>query len=185
MAVKEKEQASYADLVAAPGDQIAELAGGDLYLSPRPRPRHARIASALGSDLHDAFDHGRSGPGGWWVIFEPELHLDGNVLVPDLAAWRRDRMPSLPDEGWFEAAPDWVCEILSPSTEELDRTRKMPRYAYAGIPTLWIVDPPARRLEIYSRNQTTWHLDATLTDVASVSAPPFEAITIDLGRLWS
>jgi len=178
-------RATYEDVLTAPDDKIAEIAAGELYLTPRPAARHARIASALTSDLHDAFDHGRSGPGGWWVLFEPELHLDGNVLVPDIAAWRRSRMASLPDAAWFDIPPDWVCEILSASTEVFDRRRKLPLYAAAGIPHLWIVDPEAQRLEAYSGDRGGWVRSGTFAGAATISAEPFDAIAIALGRLWA
>ncbi len=184
MSERVKRGATYDDVVAAPADKIAEITDGDLYLTPRPAPRHARVASALTSDLHDAFDRGRSGPGGWWVLFEPELHLDGNVLVPDIAAWRRTRMAALPDEAWFELPPDWVCEVLSVSTEELDRRKKLPLYALAGIPHLWLVDPASKRLEVYSREGVEWTLTSISTETELVSAEPFESIAIELGRFW-
>ncbi|HVT43782.1 MAG TPA: Uma2 family endonuclease [Thermoanaerobaculia bacterium] len=180
-----REGATYDDVLSAPEDRIAEIAGGDLYLSPRPAPRHARVGSALTSELHDAFDHGRSGPGGWWILYEPELHLDGNVLVPDIAGWRRERMSELPDAAWFSIAPDWVCEILSPSTEELDRRRKLPLYALAGVPHLWLVDPESRRVEVHRRDGGGYRLVSSFGGAEHISAEPFEAVSIALQRLWS
>jgi Uma2 family endonuclease len=184
MSERVKRGATYDDVLDAPEDRIAEVVVRDLYLSPRPSPRHARVAMALSADLHDAFDRGRSGPGGWWVLVEPELHLDGNVLVPDIAAWRRSRLTSLPEGGWFELAPDWVCEILSPSTERFDRRKKLPLYAVYGVQYLWLADPASQRLEVYRRS-TGWQLDCTFTGADGVCAPPFEAAEIDLHRLWS
>lgn len=184
MGEKVRGGATYEDLVRAPEDKIAELSGGELYLSPRPAPRHARVASAIVSDLYDAFDRGRSGPGGWWVLFEPELHLGADVLVPDIAAWRRSRLAELPDASWFDLEPDWICEILSPSTEQFDRAAKLPRYAEARIGWLWVVHPGERYLEVFRRGENGWVLDSRHGPHDVVRAVPFEAIEIDLSRIW-
>lgn len=184
MSEKVRSGASYDDVIAAPEDKIAEVVGGDLYLSPRPAIRHARALSALGADLHDAFDRGRSGPGGWWILHEPEIHLFGDVLVPDLAGWRRERLPALPDVAALDLAPDWVCEVLSPSTERFDRLQKMPRYALSTVAHLWVVDVPGRQLEVYRRAGSEWIRLESHAGSALVSAPPFEAAAIDLSALW-
>ncbi|MFN2442633.1 MAG: Uma2 family endonuclease [Thermoanaerobaculia bacterium] len=184
MTEKARTGATYDDLIDAPEDRIAEMLGGDLYLSPRPALRHSLVISALGADLHDAFDRGRSGPGGWWILDEPELHLGGDVVVPDLAGWRRERLPSIPDAPAMEMVPDWVCEVLSPSTERFDRLQKMPRYALAEVGHLWIVDLPGRRLEVHVRQGIEWRLVESGQASASVSAVPFDAVSIDLSRLW-
>jgi len=130
------------------------------------------------------FGHG--GPGGWWVLFEPELHLEADVLVLDLAGWRRERMPEVPDEAWCDIAPDWVCEVVSPSTGRLDRVRKMPKYAVHGVSHLWLVDPGVRTLEVYRLEQGRWSLIATHgdDDVSLIRAEPFDAIELDLRLLW-
>ena len=140
--------ATYEDLVAVPENLVAEIVDGELWTSPRPAPRHALVYSALGSLLGPPFHHGRGGPGGWWIIDEPELHLGEDALVPDLAGWRRARMPRLPDTAYFGLAPDWVCEILSPSTAVLDRTRKLRVYAREGVRHAWLVDPATRTIEV-------------------------------------
>lgn len=184
MSERTKRGATYQDVLNAPDDRIAEVTRGDLYLSPRPAPRHARVASALTADLHDAFDRGRSGPGGWWILFEPELHLEGNVLVPDIAGWRRSRLAQLPDGAWFDLAPDWVCEILSPSTSDFDRGQKLPLYDWFEVRHLWLIDPESRRLEIYRRDRG-WQLVSVLSGAELVSAEPFEEAVFELHRLWS
>src|SRR6187402_351383 len=132
--------ATYADLVAAPEHLVAELIDGVLYTQPRPRGRHAQAASVLGMDLGSPFHRGRGGPGGWIILYEPELHLAEHVLVPDLAGWRRERLPEVPDAAYFELAPDWVCEVLSPGTALFDRRRKVPVYAQARVEHVWLVD---------------------------------------------
>src|SRR5512142_1943672 len=114
-----RRNATYDDLLGLPSHVVGELLEGSLVVSPRPASRHARAASGLGGELHGPFQRGRGGPGGWIILDEPELHLGGNVLVPDLAGWRRERMPQLPDVAAFELAPDWVCEVLSASTQAI------------------------------------------------------------------
>ena len=120
---------------------------GRLHTHPRPAAPHALASTALGGDLLNPFQFGRGGPGGWWILFEPELHLGEEVLVPDLAGWYRERMPDYPDTAYFTLAPDWVCEVLSPSTRKLDLHEKRPLYALAGVGHLWLVDPTDRTLE--------------------------------------
>ena len=178
--------ATYDDILDLPENLVGEIIGGQLYTHPRPAPRHARAASALGGNLWDPFDHGRGGPGGWWILDEPELHLGADVLVPDLAGWRRERMPDLPHTAWFELAPDWVCEVLSPSTGRVDRALKMPLYARAGIPHLWLVDPDLRTLEVFTLGSDGhWSLLTTLEGEAEVRQPPFEALGFPLDALWA
>lgn len=113
--------ATYEDLFDLPEYMIGEILHGQLITQPRPGPKHARSASILNGEIIGPFDQGRGGPGGWWIWFEPELHLGPNILVPDLAGWRRERMPVFPDTAFFTLAPDWACEILSPGTARTDR----------------------------------------------------------------
>ncbi|WP_440995859.1 Uma2 family endonuclease [Arhodomonas sp. SL1] len=186
MAEPNTEHATYQDILALPEHLVGEILGGELHTHPRPAPRHARAYSALTGNLWGPFDHGGNGPGGWWILDEPELHLGGDIIVPDLAGWRREHMPSLPDTAWFELAPDWVCEILSPATARTDRAVKMPGYAREGVPHLWLVDPDARTLEVYALQEGAyWLLLATLQEDDAVSQPPFEAITFALDTLWA
>lgn len=142
------------------------------------------VASTLGNDIGTPFQRGRGGPGGWWILDEPELHLLGHVLVPDLAGWRRARMPTVPDVAWFERAPDWVCEVLSPSTARLERVEKLPIYAGAGVGFVWLVDPDACTLEICRRDGEHWLLVGSHGDDARVRAVPFEAIELEPDARW-
>src|SRR5206468_11525374 len=132
--------ATYQDLLALPEHVVGEIIGGELIVSPRPGPRHAVAASVLGGELVPPYHSGRGGPGGWWILFEPELHLGDDVLVPDLAGWRRERMPAVPDVPFFTLAPDCLCEVTSPATRALDRVRKMPIYARERVGHLWLLD---------------------------------------------
>lgn len=178
--------ATYDDLLDLPNDVIGEILNGTLHIQPRPAPKHALAYSVLGFLIGGPFHSGISGPGGWWILDEPELHLGAQILVPDLAGWRRERMPAIPDTAWFELVPDWVCEILSPSTLAKDRAIKMPIYAREGVEYVWLVDPQARTLEVYHlQDGGRWLLLATLQDDAPVSQPPFDAVTFPLNALWT
>ena len=128
-ALARRGRATYQDVLDAPAHQVAEIVAGTLYTHPRPAPVHTIASSVLGGELNPPFHRGRGGPGGWWILDEPELHLGEDVLVPDLAGWRRERMPDRPDTPYFTLAPEWVCEVLSPSTRRVDLQEKRPVYA--------------------------------------------------------
>ena len=177
-------RATYQDVLDAPPHMVAEVVDGTLYTHPRPRISHANASSGLGGILSETFRYGRGGPGGWWIFDEPELHLGDDILVPDIAGWRRERMPEFPTGAYFTLAPDWVCEVLSPSTRKLDLGAKRAVYAREGIGYLWLVDPDARSLEAFELRGSEWLLIDALFDDALVSLPPFDAITFDLGDLW-
>ena len=184
MASPARKAATYDDLLKLPDDKIGEIVDGELYASPRPAVPHVVAHSALNSELGAPFQFGRGGPGGWWILVEAEIHLEDDTLVPDLAGWRRERLPRMPNAPAVTLAPDWVCEILSPSTERLDRVRKLPAYARHGVGHAWLINPSTRTLEVYRREGGSWVLAATHADDALVRAEPFDAIEIDLLRLW-
>lgn len=184
MASTVRKHAGYDDLQRVPEDRIGEIVEGDLYASPRPAAPHAGCAFVLSTDLGPPFQFGRGGPGGWLFLFEPELHLDADVLVPDLAGWRREHLPRPPDAAAVTVAPDWICEILSPSTERLDRAHKLPAYAGHGVCHAWLVNPAARTLEVLRREDARWVLLGTFADDAVVRVEPFEALELDLWPLW-
>jgi Uma2 family endonuclease len=106
------------------------------------------------------------------------------VAVPDLAAWRRERLPQLPDTAWIDVAPDWICEVLSPSTERYDRGDKRMIYADAGVDHVWHVDPVLRMLEVFELRDGKWLLLDVFRDDAEVAAPPFERAPFSLALLW-
>jgi len=176
--------ATYDDLVKLPENLVAEIVGGELHASPRPAPRHAVAYARTTGLLASAFDSGRGGPGGWWILAEPELHLGPDVLVPDLAGWRRERMPRVPETAYFPLAPDWICEILSPSTASLDRAKKLVVYAREGIAHAWLMDPVARTLEVLRLDAGHWMIVVTLAGDATARVEPFEAIEFELGQFW-
>jgi Uma2 family endonuclease len=185
MALPKSKPATYVELLAVPDHLVAELIDGELITSPRPAARHARASSRLGVHLGGPFDSGIGGPGGWIILDEPELHLGGNVVVPDLAGWRRERMPKLPNTAAFELAPDWVCEVLSPGTEPVDRANKMPLYAREGVAHAWLVNPIGRTLEAYRLRDGAWTLVATYRGEVTARIEPFDAIELQVGVFWA
>ena len=178
-------RATYQDVLDAPVHRVAEIVDGTLYTHPRPAPPHAVASSNLGIEIGGPFGKGRDGPGGWWIIDEPELHLGDDILVPDLAGWRRERMADLPDAAYFTLAPDWVCEVLSASTRRLDLHGKRPVYAREGVRHLWLVDPADRTLEAFELRDGEWVLIASAKDNEPICIRPFDAVTFSLGDLWS
>lgn len=177
----------YDQLMALPAGLTGEILGGQLHTQPRPSGAHMGVESALQVELGGPFDRGRGGPGGWRILVEPEIHFvrDREVCVPDLAGWRRARLPRLPRDQRFEIAPDWVCEILSPATESKDRQIKMPLYAYHGVRFAWLVDPLKQTLEAFASKGPDWRPLGDWRGDAVVAVPPFHAIQLALGDLWT
>jgi Uma2 family endonuclease len=185
MSLPKKERNLYQDLEHLPEGVVGEILNGSLITSPRPAPRHIRSASVLGSTLFEPFDRGRGGPGGWWILTEPEIRLNGDVLVPDLAGWKRERVPVIPtDKPYFDIAPDWVCEILSNSTARVDRMIKMPIYAREKVNFIWLIDPERKTLEVYSRSESFWTQIQVFAEDMLVKAMPFQDCEIALSSLW-
>ena len=179
-----KKDATYADLCAVPENFVAEILGGELYASPRPAFPHARASSALGILIGGPFQLGVNGPGGWLMLDEPELHFGADVLVPDLAGWRRERVLGWSDEAYLTLAPDWLCEVLSPSTERIDRTKKLNIYARESVRHVWLLDPLQRTLEVLQLEGNRWSKAATHEGSRRVRTEPFGAVELDLGALW-
>lgn len=184
MADAARSRATYEDLRQVPDHLVAELLAGELHTSPRPAAPHALVSSVLGVELGGPFHLGRGGPGGWWIVDEPELHLGEDVLVPDLAGWRRERLPRWPDTPAIELCPDWICEILSPATRRLDRVLKLPRYAQHGVKHAWLIDPKAQILEALRATAEGWLLVATHAGDERPRAEPFEVVELDLRAWW-
>lgn len=186
MAEPVRKAATYEDVLNAPPDRIAEILDGELHSSPRPAKPHAAAVSALAEELGPPFKRGKGGPGGWIILFEPELHLGADVLVPALAGWRRERLPVLTtSEAHFTLAPDWVCAVLSRGTAAVDRKRKLPIYAREAVRQVWLVDPLARTLDVLRLSDRSWTLVGTWSDDDEVRAEPFEAVALELRTLWA
>jgi Uma2 family endonuclease len=182
-----RRRATYEDLLKVPDTMVAEILDGELHATPRPASPHARAASMIGGDLSGPFDRpagGPGGPGGWWILDEPELHLGSDVVVPDIAGWRREKMPVLPNVAAFTQAPDWACEVVSPTTAGADRVRKMRIYARESVGHLWLVEPLARTLEVYRLENARWVVASTHGGSERVRAEPFEAVELELTRWW-
>ena len=166
---------------------VGEIVDGDLHVTPRPAPRHAAGRVRDGGQVWGPFNGPPGGPGGtggWWILVEPELHFGSDVLVPDLAGWRRTRLPQLPEIAFFSLAPDWVCEVLSSSTARFDKTHKLPVYAREGVGHAWLVDPVERTLEVFRLESGKWLLLGTHADDAVVRAEPFAVEELAIERWW-
>lgn len=182
---EKKKRATYQDVLDAPEHMVAEIINGELRLSPRPGGPATSVASQLAGELIPPFNKGQGGPGGWIILIEPELHLGDEILIPDLAGWRVERLPTVPEGAAFTVTPDWVCEVLSPSSETSDRLEKLPRYAAVGISHAWLVSPPRRSVEAFRLHDSMWLAIAVHRSDVRARIEPFEAIEIDLARLWA
>ena len=185
-------RATYRDLLAVPAPFTAELIDGELFVMPRPRVRHADAQAAMVNDVWDAFGRRkpRSGPGGWIILPEPELHLGQPdptdlALVPDMAGWRRERRAEPPETAAIEMVPDWICEVLSPGTEGHDRIRKMEWYGRSGVKWAWLVNPEQRSIEVYEHDGTNWVFHLGAVGAAPVRLQPFEAVEFDVSEWWA
>lgn len=176
----------YARLCKLPAGQTGEIIGGKLYVQPRPAGPLAVASSALGAELHGPYRRGLGGPGGWWILDEPEIHFirDVEVCVPDIAGWWRERLPRVPQGHRFEVVPDWICEVLSPGTARKDRVEKMPVYARYGVAYLWLADPEQRTLEVYALREGSWVVIGLFQEDDTVRIAPFEELALNLATLW-
>jgi hypothetical protein len=184
MSTAPKNLATYADIEALPPNMVGEILFGSLVTHPRPARRHTSASSSMGAIITPPFQFGSGGPGGWIIIDEPELHLGPHVVVPDLAGWRAERLIGNGDGAYFEEVPDWICEVLSPSTEKYDRSDKQRIYATYGVGHVWHINPITRLLEVYQRQDKAWLQTHVFKDQDQVSAPPFESLSFNLGLLW-
>ncbi len=176
----------YQDLLSLPESLTGEILNGRLYAQPRPSAKHVLVSSNLGIEIGGPYFRGRGGPGGWWILQEPEVHLalDEQVVVPDVAGWKKSRMPVMPEGHKFTVVPDWVCEVLSPSTESSDREIKKPLYARYGVRYLWLMHPKNQTLEAYKLVKGDWQLQGEFCENDKVCVEPFELLDITLGELF-
>lgn len=187
MASPQRKLATYADLLALPEDVRGEVLAGELTLSPAPLPRHSKAQGSARRFLGGPFDDddGRGGPGGWWIFVEVDVALGPHDIVrPDLVGWRRERLPQPGTMRPIQVAPDWVCEVLSPSTAARDRVAKRRLYAQAGIPYYWLIDPELRLLEALALREGVWVELGVFDETASARIAPFDAVELEIGRLF-
>lgn len=177
--------ATYEDLLSVPEHHLGQIVGGLLHVAPRPALDHAIAASTLGAELDGPFRRGKGGPGGWLILDEPEVHLLADVVVPDLAGWRRERLSEIPRAPFLSLAPDWVCEVLSPSTAAFDRGAKLKVYARENVAHVWLVDPAAKTLEVLVLDGPSYRIGEVFSGDRGIRAIPFDAIELDLGALWN
>lgn len=185
MAQAARRDATYADLDALPDGTKAHLVGGALVVPPRPSAAHQEVESALGEELRPPFHRGRGGPGGWIIVLELEIRFGGHALAPDLGGWRRERLAQIPAAAHFALTPDWICEVLSPSTAAFDRGQKLDTYADWSVSHAWIVDPDARTLEAYRLESRRWVRLGVWAADAKARVEPFDAMELDLASLWA
>ena len=177
--------ATYADLEALPPGDKGEILDGELYVMPRPRSPHAWVETTIAGDIGAPYGRGRGGPGGWWILVEPGIELPASPEVaPDLAGWRRERLPTLPAEESIRVVPDWICEVLSPTTRGYDQLVKRPFYARAGVSWLWYVDPEARTLVASRLDRGRWVELGVWGDDQKARIEPFEQVEIELAAWW-
>ncbi|MBK6518766.1 MAG: Uma2 family endonuclease [Polyangiaceae bacterium] len=180
-----RKRPTLADLDALPPDIKGEIIEGVLYTMTRPRGPHQRVVRSVGSRIGDPFDDGKGGPGGWWILPEPGIELpDTPEICPDLAGWRRERLPTLPEDKPIRVAPDWVCEILSPSTRRHDLLIKKPYYARVGVPHHWVIDREARTLSAFRLEQGRWLEVGVYGDGQAARVEPFDAVELDVSSFW-
>lgn len=184
MANSARREATYEDLLQVPDTMVAQIIDGELIVSPRPALLHAGVEGDLFTELAGPFQRGRGGPGGWWLCVEPEVHLGKDIVVPDLAGWRRARLPEWPDAPYLTLSPDWVCEILSPSTARLDRGKKLDLYAREGVGHAWLLDPQACTVEVFALEAGRWVRLASHAAPDAVRAAPFEAVPLELAAVF-
>lgn len=181
---KTRRKASYDDVLDAPPHKVAQVISGNLHLHPRPIGSHIMANAILCRKIATPFQDGIGGPGGWWIVSEPEIHLEEDIVVPDIAGWRKEKLPKYPYGAFVTVSPDWVCEILSPSTKKVDLGDKWDVYAREGVSHIWFIDPGARSLEAFARVNGKWLMISALTGDDALLIPPFENISIPLSALW-
>jgi Uma2 family endonuclease len=185
MAEPANKEATYSDLFDIPENMTGEIINGELIAAPRPSRRHVYASTSLGGKLTPPYQFGEAnGPGGWIIIIEPEVGLGRNILVPDLAGWKRERFPVAEDHNWISTPPDWVCEVLSPGTAKIDKTGKMSIYAQHTVPYLWFIDPLAKTLDAFRLENGKWVVVGLFVGSDTIRIAPFEEAEIDLNALW-
>ncbi|MDR3568906.1 MAG: Uma2 family endonuclease [Syntrophobacteraceae bacterium] len=179
-------KADYEDLFTIPDNMIGEIVNGKLIATPRPSSRHSHVAAVLSGKLIPPYRLGEGGgPGGWILLYEPEIMLGEHLLVPDLAGWKKERFPRTTQSNWISISPDWVRELLSPGTARYDRIEKMAIYALQGVLHAWLIDPNLKTVEVFELDSSNrWVNRTAFTKKGKIRAAPFEQVEIDLDYLW-
>lgn len=179
--------ATYADLIGLPADVRAEVIAGEIVTTPSPLPRHSHVQRSAGRFIGGPFqdDDGRGGPGGWWIFVEVDVALGHHDIVrPDVTGWRKERLPRPGAVRPIDVVPDWVCEVLSPATAARDRVHKRNLYARSGVPYYWLIDPVSRVLEALKLQEGVWVELGVHDDQSIARIAPFDAIELEVGRLF-
>lgn len=186
MAETGRKKATYDDLLKIPENVTGEIVNGELITTPRPSRRHVHTASVLGIKVAPSYQFGEGGgPGGWIIYDEPEIHFSTeDIIVPDLAGWRKEKLTTPAEEHRFIVFPDWICEILSPHTAQRDRIIKMRLFARYGVPFVWLIDPTLKTLEVFRLESDKWFRLDAFSENDKVRAEPFQEVEIDLSLLW-
>jgi Uma2 family endonuclease len=176
--------ATWEDIAGMPEGARVEILGGAIVTAPSPLPRHSFLQVGLSHYLGGPFALDEE-PGGWWILAEPDVELGPHdVVEPDLAGWRRERVPGFPDDRPIRIVPDWICEILSPSNARADLIRKADLYRRTGVPYYWIADPDERLLQALRLHEDGWLLLGTWGEGDRARIVPFEAVELEIGRLF-
>lgn len=179
-----RKTATYDDLYSIPDNMVGEIIDGELIASPRPSRKHIYATSSLDKEIGPPFQGDKGGPGGWIILVEPEIALGDNIIVPDLAGWKRERFPVEEDHNWISVVPDWVCEVISPGTANIDRVRKMGIYLMHRVPYYWIIDPISKTLEVFENENSKWTVVGSFEGNDKVKVLPFHEVEINLSSLW-
>ena len=180
--------ATIVDFLAIPEDRrFHELIAGEIVRKAMPSPRHGGAQAAMTAVLFPLYGRRPGGrrPGGWWFATEVEVQFsEHEVYRPDVAGWRRERLPQLPDTTPIELLPDWVCEILSPSNTSNDLVKKFRTYHASGIPHYWIVDPTNEILTVHRWTPDGYVTATTAQRGERVRAEPFDDVEWPIGILF-
>ena len=180
-----KRPATYEDLLDVPDSLVAEIVdGGARDQFPARHSTRGCVSRFRARCIQCSMPRWRN-PGGWVILFEPELHIVGRDPRPRHRRLASGTHAHPPRCGVHRDFADWVCEVLSPATAALDRTRKMRHYARAGVSHLWLLDPQPETLEVFRLDGDSWRLVTSVAGAVQIAAKPFDAIEMNLARIWA
>lgn len=180
--------ATFADMATLEAEgRCIELVGGGIVDKASPSAAHADAQGALAALLRPRFHRqdGDEPPGGWWILPEVDIAFGlHDVLRPDVAGWRRARVPVRPSSYPVDVSPDWVCEVLSPSTAHRDLGVKREIYHRHEVAHYWVVDVEKQILLVYRREPAGYTLVLSAGPGERVRAEPFDACSLDMDELF-